>query len=235
VERGKCFDSSHISGHLGAEQLRRLEMIRRLLMIMALLIVAIPAVANEPLILQVPARHGEVRSMLLWPPSLTVPHLSISFLFDAQGPVTQPYPLIVQLDNLWCEPEGPAVGISLPYLTGRTRSPHLVFAEPAGQVTGPTDADGMTAVALPLRGGGHGTAADSELSAPDVTCELTLDGGLMFNSPDLNGDLAVDLTDVALFAQDYFGPYNYRSDLYWDGQVGLNDLVYIAIALEANR
>jgi hypothetical protein len=48
VERGKCFDSSHISGHLGAEQLRRLEMIRRLLMIMALLIVAIPAVANEP-------------------------------------------------------------------------------------------------------------------------------------------------------------------------------------------
>jgi hypothetical protein len=62
------------------------------------------------------------------------------------------------------------------------------------------------------------------------------DTGLLVNSPDLNGDLAVDLADVALFAQDYFGPYNYRSDLCWDGRVGaLNDLTYIAIALEANR
>ncbi len=142
---------------------------------------------------------------------------------------------MVQLDNLWCEPEGPAVGISLPYLTGRTRSPHLVFAEPAGQVTGPTDADGMTAVALPLRGGGHGTAADFELSAPDVTCELNLDRGLMFNSPDLNGDLLVNLSDVVLFARDFSGPYNYRSDLYWDGEVNLDDLVYFARAMDANR
>ena len=210
-------------------------MIRRSLAIMALLIIAVPAVASESLILQIPAGSAAARSMLLWPPNLGEPSHPISYLFDAQGPVTQPYTLTVHWDNLWCESMGPAVDISLPYLIGRTRSPHLVFAEPAGQVTGPTDADGMTAVALPLRGGGHGTAADSELSAPDVTCELTLDGGLMFNSPDLNGDLAVDLTDVALFAQDYFGPYNYRSDLYWDGRVGLNDLVYIAIALEANR
>ena len=79
-------------------------MIRRLFLIMAMLIVSIPAVANEHLILLVPARNGEVRSMLLWPPNLAAPHLSISFLFDAQGPVTQPYPLMVYLDNLWCEP-----------------------------------------------------------------------------------------------------------------------------------
>ena len=210
-------------------------MIRRLLVIMALLIVAIPAVANEPLMMEIPAAAPATRSMLLWPPSLGAPGHSISFLFDAQGPVTQPYLVRILWDFWGCEPEGPAADISLPHLIGRSSSPHLAFAASAGQVTGPTDADGMTAVILPLRGGGHGTAADFELTAPGVMCTHNRDTGLLVNSPDLNGDLAVDLADVVLFVQDYFGPYNYRSDLCWDGRVGLNDLAYMAIALQANQ
>ena len=58
---------------------------------------------------------------------------------------------------------------------------------------------------------------------------------MLVNSPDLNGDLLVNLADLSLFAQDYFGPYNYRSDLRWDGDLDLGDLVVFAVAMQANR
>ena len=49
-----------------------------------------------------------------------------------------------------------------------------------------------------------------------------------FNSADMNGDLAVDLTDIVLFAQVYFGAYDYCADYYWDGVVNLSDIVLLA-------
>ena len=97
----------------------------------------------------------------------------------------------------------------------------------------------MTTVILPLRGGGHGTAADFALAAPGVFCALNHDAGLLVNSPDLNGDLLVNLADVALFAQDIFGPYNYRSDLRWDEgffgrRVNLSDVTVFAVAMQSH-
>jgi hypothetical protein len=56
---------------------------------------------------------------------------------------------------------------------------------------------------------------------------------IQFNSPDLDGTGVVNLGDVVIFATDYFGPYNYRSDFYWDGLVNLSDIVLIAQALTA--
>lgn len=53
---------------------------------------------------------------------------------------------------------------------------------------------------------------------------------LRLNSPDLNGDGRVNLTDVAFFSTDYLGSYAFRSDLNADGDVGLVDLFYFASA-----
>ncbi len=66
-------------------------MIRRLLALMALLVAVVPAGADEFLMMDMPAGSPAVRSMLLWPPGLAAPSFSIDFLFDAQGPVSEPY------------------------------------------------------------------------------------------------------------------------------------------------
>jgi hypothetical protein len=42
-------------------------------------------------------------------------------------------------------------------------------------------------------------------------------------SPDLTGDLLVNLADLVLFATDYLA-YNQRSDLQGDGVINLSDL-----------
>ena len=59
---------------------------------------------------------------------------------------------------------------------------------------------------------------------------------LAVNSPDINGDLVVDLVDLSLFGQDFFrqdfhGVYAYRSDFVWDGTVDLLDLAVFGSAM----
>ena len=51
------------------------------------------------------------------------------------------------------------------------------------------------------------------------------------NSPDLTGDLRVDLADVGEFGLDFFGPYSFRSDLFYDGVINLADLGRLAMHL----
>jgi len=48
---------------------------------------------------------------------------------------------------------------------------------------------------------------------------------IRFNSPDINGDLMVNLSDIVLFTQDLEGEYHYRSDFRWDGVINLSDIV----------
>jgi hypothetical protein len=38
----------------------------------------------------------------------------------------------------------------------------------------------------------------------------------------------VGLGDVAIFAQDYFGEFNFRSDLHRDGVINLADIIPLA-------
>jgi hypothetical protein len=111
-----------------------------------------------------------------------------------------------------------------------------------GAPTGPTyclplhpetdcDPTGRTAFSGAAAAGGHHRATVGEHVA------VLVDGGLVYdppqlqisyNSPDIDGDLRVDLTDVILFGQDYFGAYDYRSDFHWDGQINLSDLVLLS-------
>lgn len=51
---------------------------------------------------------------------------------------------------------------------------------------------------------------------------------LSINSPDINGDLAVHIADVAIFSADYFGTYDFRSDLSYDGAINIADIGVLA-------
>jgi hypothetical protein len=87
-------------------------------------------------------------------------------------------------------------------------------------------------------GGGH-SAVDST-GAPISSAVIwwapepdygTVEVDLYINSPDINGDLVVNLTDYTLFSVDYNGSYNYRSDFNFDGYVNMGDLTILAGAL----
>ena len=188
------------------------------------------ALAIEDYVFEMGSQSLPVRSLLLWPPDRPVPD-GVNFLFDADGPIQDPFELTILMETWHCEPGGPAVGVQLAYIQGVSHSANLAFAEPTGHLAGPTDAAGRAEIVLPLRGGGHGTYADWELSGPDVGCCINRDTHLIINSPDINGDLAVNLGDLSLFATDFFGAYNYRSDLSWNGAIDIGDLTYMSRAL----
>jgi hypothetical protein len=108
----------------------------------------------------------------------------------------------------------------------------------AGAVAdGPTDSEGWVTFSQDLDMGGWN---DPEGSAPFAYVLLNgiplydqndhlISPDIVVNSSDINGDLASDLVDLALFASDYFGNYSYRSDLFWDGVVNLADLATFAL------
>jgi hypothetical protein len=99
-----------------------------------------------------------------------------------------------------------------------------------------SDGDGWFAWALPLRGGGWSEGPVriyiAGMEAMMTNLELVPPLPIRVNSPDINGDLAVDLTDITLFAQD-IGAYHYRSDLHWDGVIDLADIVFFAQGIGA--
>lgn len=101
---------------------------------------------------------------------------------------------------------------------------------PPDRATGP---DGLTEWARPLRAGGQSRAL---LRVTWFGMRLWTNEGLVLqvNSPDLNGDLVVDLVDVTLFAQDFHADdYRFRSDLRADGDVNLADIIPMAKHLGA--
>ena len=100
----------------------------------------------------------------------------------------------------------------------------LVFCVGGSIADGPTDQEGNTTWSRPLMGGGWdlGTCRVMVTGDSGIAAATLL---LQFNSPDLNGDLKVDLTDVTGFAEDFFShTYNFRSDLAFDSVVNLSDI-----------
>lgn len=91
---------------------------------------------------------------------------------------------------------------------------------------------------LPLSGGGSYGPADApgpEFFVPVCPNQMLETTGIIyFNSPDHNGDRIVDLADVGTFAQNYYGAYDYRSDLRWDGEMNLADVGAMATAIGAS-
>jgi hypothetical protein len=90
---------------------------------------------------------------------------------------------------------------------------------------------------------GH-TQFSNELAAGCCGCEVRvyINGSALaqdccpeyhFNSPDLNCDGQVNLSDVVVFSQWYFSDYSYCADFYWDGPrptgpYNLSDIVVLA-------
>ena len=86
-----------------------------------------------------------------------------------------------------------------------------------------TDINGMTMWANPPIAGGHsqGPVIVFVNGSP-----LLSNSGLPleFISPDINGDLVVNLQDLSILAPDYYSGYSFRSDLNGDGDINLSDI-----------
>ena len=92
-----------------------------------------------------------------------------------------------------------------------------------------TDSNGATSLSSPPRGGGY-----NQLDCTIYISSNPLNGpplAIHWNSPDINGDLAVDLADAGFFAVDLFGAYHFRSDLVYDGVINLSDAGEMVSAL----
>ncbi len=99
---------------------------------------------------------------------------------------------------------------------------------------GPTNAAGQTQFSLSYHGGGwlHGPTMIWVLEASGAWMPIPTPVLVYYNSPDINGDLIINLTDISFFAADYFGAvYMYRSDFNYDGIINLTDLAMLAPAL----
>ena len=75
----------------------------------------------------------------------------------------------------------------------------------------------------------------------EALCQIFITGSpliqnglpVSFNSPDISGNLVVDLEDLGYFASDYFGVYHFRSDFSRDGILNLSDLGAFARSYQA--
>lgn len=96
--------------------------------------------------------------------------------------------------------------------------------------TGGTNADAMTDEMgqttwrnSPFAGGY--TDPDTELSQVMVNGQPLEEPGypVQFNSADIDGSGAANLTDITIFTQTLFGDYAYAADFLWDGVINLPD------------
>lgn len=90
-----------------------------------------------------------------------------------------------------------------------------------------TDAQGLTQWVYPLVAGGNSIGpvfvninGNPLVSNPGLP--------LRFNSPDINGDLTVNLQDVSILTIDYYTSYSFRCDFNGDGYLNLRDIPIFA-------
>jgi len=92
-----------------------------------------------------------------------------------------------------------------------------------------TDEAGLTYWMEPMSAGGFSEALTAVYVMGD---NVAYDGiNLSFNSPDIDGDGQVLLYDLSLLINNYFGEYDFRSDLFRDGQINLSDVGRFAGAM----
>jgi hypothetical protein len=104
----------------------------------------------------------------------------------------------------------------------------LCYCSPTATIAdGPTDGSGQTTFSGPFYVGG---CSDDNSTNIRVNGTLLNHPGLpiWFNSPDMNCDFVVNLSDVVIFAPAYYGAYSYCADFYWDGNINLSDVVILA-------
>ena len=80
-----------------------------------------------------------------------------------------------------------------------------------------------------IYGGGH---SEIDATGQPISSSIVMWGGipcawenveLYVNSPDINGDLIVNISDAVLFASDLIGNYNFRSDFNHDSVINYLD------------
>jgi hypothetical protein len=99
------------------------------------------------------------------------------------------------------------------------------LVHPAGGTIadGPTDAAGQTRWLQPPNAGGC-TVGETVVVLVGGQPLNQAGLGLAFVSPDINGDLVVNLADLSLFAAGYTGTHDPCADLFYDGLINLSDL-----------
>ena len=130
---------------------------------------------------------------------------------DAAGAAIVNYPF----EDIWVESVG---GGMVPCTGGATSDAS-------------TDVNGMTQFQTPLQAGG------SDLTDTVVLINGNAIGGTVlvsYNSPDLDANGAVNLTDVQFFASDFYAvSYAFRSDLFFDNIINLSDIPVMASSVGA--
>lgn len=111
--------------------------------------------------------------------------------------------------------------------------PHLTLCPGGSLADANTDINGEATWVNPIQAGGYSQGNMYVIVNGTPIPYPVL--GFHFNSPDINGDLQVNLSDVALFGQDYWGgTYQFRSDFHYDGAINLQDLAIMAEGLGAS-
>ena len=93
-----------------------------------------------------------------------------------------------------------------------------------------TDENGETHWQNALHAGGQ-TVPDVELTRVIINgdpLETSEGFAVQFNSADMDGSGAANLTDITSFTQILLGEYDYAADFLWDGLINLPDVVLMA-------
>jgi hypothetical protein len=144
---------------------------------------------------------------------------------------------IVEVDEYG--PRGPILGFPAADLVLRTLDNQVLSCVVDGVMVADHESslDGWTAFTLAPTAGGWSNASVQVHISGSPAGYLTVFPPLpiYFNSPDINGDLSVNLADVALFTQDLgAGAAAFRSDLVWDGVINLSDIAVLTQHLGAS-
>lgn len=97
------------------------------------------------------------------------------------------------------------------------------FVHPGTCADGPSDAEGLVVWREPLAAGGYelvGVIA----KVGGIPLNLPPLETVQFVSPDINGDLRIDLADLVSFSSSYMSVYDCWSDFVHDGRIDLADL-----------
>jgi hypothetical protein len=130
--------------------------------------------------------------------------VTLTLVDDASTPIFN-YPF----EDLWLE----------------TNAPEIALCPGGSLADANTDVNGQTTFTGSLQAGGWGEGLKVIVDG-DPLSQNPLN--IKCNSPDMNLDLVVNLTDIVLFAQAYFGGYDYPADYYWDEVINLSDIVLLA-------
>jgi hypothetical protein len=123
-------------------------------------------------------------------------------------------------EDVWVEPTGGAGTLASCRLPGEP----VIVADPES-----SDLEGRIFFSGARAAGGWSEGSTQVFVAGGALLQMPL--ALRFVSPDINGDLVVNLSDTGFFVGDLFGTYHIRSDLNADGVIDLSDSGFMATAI----